>query len=197
MVRRSRAARGTPGENRAEDVRRPEGPRVTSAEAQVAGFFARYDPATAKLGKALRAKLRDRLPGLFELVYVYGRQNALVISYSPTETGSDGVCAIALYPRRVNLCLAGGDRLSKADPNGLLQGRGKTVRHVVMSSVADFDRQEIQALLAAALRLAKVRLDARAKGSVVVKADAQRQRARRARNAARPTSRRRTAGARR
>jgi hypothetical protein len=40
----------------------------------------------------LRAKLRDRLPGLFEIVYVYETQNALVISYSPTENGYEGLC---------------------------------------------------------------------------------------------------------
>ena len=107
------------------------------------------------------------------------------------------MCAIALYPRRVNLFFTGGALLSKSDPNGLLQGRGTKVRHVVLSSVADFDRPEIEVLMAAALKLAKVRLDASAKGSVIIKAEAQKQRARRARKAARPTSRRRTATARR
>lgn len=170
---------------------------MTSAETQITRFFARYDPATARLGKALRARLRDRLPGLFELVYVYESRNSLVISYSPTEAGADAVCAIALHPRRVNLFLSGGDRLSESDPNGLLQGRGRTVRHVAMNSVADFDRAEIEVLLAAALKIAKVRLDAGSKGSVIIKAGAQRQRARRARKGARPTARRRTAKARR
>jgi hypothetical protein len=170
--------------------------RVT-AETQIASFFAKYEPATVKLGKALRAKLRDRLPGLFELVYVYDSQNSLVISYSPTETGSDGVCAIAVYPRRVNLCFTGGALLSRSDPKRLLQGRGKTVRHVVLNSVADFDRPEIEVLMAAALKLAKVRLDASAKGSVIIKAAAQKQRARRASKAARPGSTRRIAKARR
>jgi hypothetical protein len=166
---------------------------VTSAETQIASFFAKYEPATAKLGKALRAKLRDRLPGLFELVYVYDGQDSLVISYSPTEAGADGVCALALYPRRVNLFFTGGALLSKSDPNGLLQGRGKAVRHVVLNSVADFDRPEIEVLMAAALNLAKMRLDPSAKGSVIIKAEEQKQRARRARKAARPPSKRRTA----
>ena len=44
--------------------------RVTNSETQLAGFFAKYEPATVKLGKALCAKLRARLPGLFEIVYV-------------------------------------------------------------------------------------------------------------------------------
>jgi hypothetical protein len=170
---------------------------VTSDETQIASFFAKYEPATASLGKAVRAKLRDRLPGLLELVYVYERQNSLVISYSPTEAGANGVCGIAVYPSQVKLFFAGGDRLSKSDPKGLLSGHGKTVRHVELESIADFDRAEIDVLMAAALKLAKVRLDPSAKGSVVVKAAEQKQRALRAAKAARPTAARRKAKARR
>ena len=170
---------------------------MTNAETQLASYFAKYEPALAKLGKALRAKLRARLPGLFEVVYVYDSQNALVIAYSPTGRGYDAPCSIGLYPDGVNLFFGQGALLSKSDPNKLLQGRGKTVRHVVLNSVADFDRAEIQALLAAAFKLAKLRLDASAKSSVIIKAEEQRQRARRARNAARPASTRRTAKARR
>ena len=170
---------------------------MTNPETQLASYFAKYEPTMVKLGKALRAKLRDRLPGLFEIVYVYESQNSLVISYSPTETGSDGVCAIALYPSRVNLFFSGGALLSKSDPSRLLQGSGKTVRHVVLNSMADFDRPEIEVLMAAALKLAKLRPDASAKGSVIIKAEAQKQRARRAKKAARPASARRTAKARR
>ena len=171
---------------------------MTNAETQLASYFAKYEPAMVKLGKALRAKLRARLPGLFEIVYVYDSQNALVISYSPTERGYEGLCSIALYPRCVKLFFGQGALLSKSDPNKLLQGGGKTVRHVVLNSVADFDRAEIQALMAAALKLAKLRPDASAKGSVIIKAEAQKQRAaRRVTKAARPASARRTAKARR
>lgn len=162
---------------------------MTSSEAQLASYFAKYEPAMAKLGKALRAKLRARLPGLFEVVYVYDNQDALVISYSPTENGYEGVCGLALYPRLVKLFFGQGAKLSKSDPGKLLQGR-QTVRHVVLTAARDFDRAEIQALIAAALKLAKLRLDASAKGSVVIKAEAQKQRARRATKAARPPARR-------
>jgi len=114
-------------------------------------------------------------------VYMYENQNAFVISYSPTEHGYDGVCSISLYPNRVHLGFGQGARLSKSDPNKLLQGSGKTVRYVVLNSVADFDRPEIEALMAAALMLAKVRPDATAKSSVIIKAEEQKQRARRSR----------------
>ena len=171
--------------------------RVTNAETQLASFFAKYEPGMAKLGKALRARLRDRLPGLFEIVYVYESQNALVISYSPTERGYEGLCSLALYPRCAKLCFGQGALLSKSDPNKLLQGSGKTVRHVVLNAVADFDRAEIEVLMAAALKLAKLRLDASAKGSVIIRAEAQKQRARRATKAARQVSAHRTAKTRR
>jgi hypothetical protein len=170
---------------------------VTNPEKQVASYFARYEPATAKLGKALRAKLRARLPGLFEVVYVYENQDSLVISYSQTERGYEGLCSLALHPDTVHLYFTQGVVLSKSDPNKLLQGRGKTVRHVVMNSVADFDRPEIEVLMAAALGLAKVRLDPSAKGSVIIKAEAQKERASRATKAARAASPPRTAKARR
>ena len=170
---------------------------MTNAETQLESYFAKYAPAMAKLGKALRARLRARLPGLFEIVYVYENQDSLVISYSPTEHGYEGLCSMALYPNRVHLYFAQGARLSKSDPNKLLQGRGKTVRHVVLNAVSDFDRAEIEVLMAAAVNLAKLRLDAGAKGSVIIKAEAQKQRARRASKAARPASARRTAKARR
>ena len=161
---------------------------MKNAETQLAGYFAKYDPAIAKLGKALRAKLRARLPGLFEVVYVYENQDALVIAYSPTENGYDGLCSLALYPSCAKLFYAQGALLSKSDPNKLLQGRG-TVRHVVLNTVEDIDRAEIEVLMAAALKRAKLRLDANAKGAVIIRAEEQKQRARRSSQAAARSSR--------
>jgi len=164
---------------------------MTNAETQLARYFATYEPAIAKLAKAVRAKLRARLPGLFEIVYMYEKQNALVISYSPTERGYEGVCTISVYPHVVKLGFGKGAQLSKSDPNKLLQGQGKTVRHVELNTVADFDRAEIEVLIAAAVKLAKLRLDPDAKGAVIFKVEAQKERARRATKAARPASTRR------
>jgi hypothetical protein len=168
--------------------------RVKDPEAQVASYFANYEPAMVKLGKALRAKLRARLPGLSEIVYVYENQNALVIAYSPTERGggSDAVCGMSLYPSEAKLFFAHGAQLSKADPKKLLQGSGKTVRSVSLSSAADFDRAEVEALIAAQLKLANVRLDKNAKGSVIIKAEEQKQRAAKRRAAASASQRRST-----
>ena len=151
-----------------------------NAETQLAGYFAKYDPPIARLGKALRAKLRDRLPGLFEVVYFYANQDALVISYSPTENGYEGLCSLGLYPDGAKLFFTQGALLAKADPDKLLQGRAG-VRHVALKTRADFDRPEIEALMAAALKLAKVTPTAGAKGAVIVRAEAQKKRAAKAR----------------
>ncbi|MBL8769305.1 MAG: DUF1801 domain-containing protein [Planctomycetes bacterium] len=152
---------------------------MTTAEAQLESYFAKYEPAMIELGKALRARMRKRLPGLHEIVYVYENQNALVIAYSPTENGYEGLCSIGLYPSGAKLFFSQGAKLSAADPKKLLKG-GSNVRHVVISAIADFDRPEIEALFVAALQLAKLRVDPRAKGSVIIRAEAQKKRAGRA-----------------
>lgn len=161
---------------------------MTSAEKQLEVLFAKYVPAIAKLGRALRKKLRARLPGLTEIVYFYEGQCSLVISYSPTENGYEGVCTLALYPEEVKLFLSGGPLLSKSDTNKLLKGSGKTVRYVPMNSASDLDRPEIEALIAAALDLAKVRPVAGAIGPVVMKADDQKKRAARTKSKASASS---------
>lgn len=169
---------------------------MTKPETQLASYFAKYEPAVAKLGKALRAKLRARLPGFFEIVYVYESQESLVISYSPSENGYEGLCSLALYPSGIKLFFGQGAQLAKSDPNKLLRGSGKLVRYVEMNSAADLDRTEIEALMLAAFKLAKVKIDASAKGSVIIKADEQKQRAVRAKKVARSTSTRGTPKAR-
>jgi len=146
--------------------------RTRAAETKLAGFFANYPPPIAKLGKVLRARLRARLPGLNELVYVYERQGSLVLSYSPTEGGADGVCGLGVYPDGVKLFFGQGARLAKTEPGKLLHGQGKTVRHVGIEAVADFERPAIEQLITAAVQLAKLRLDAKAEGAVILKAGA-------------------------
>ncbi|MCB9833073.1 MAG: hypothetical protein H6807_11430 [Planctomycetes bacterium] len=127
---------------------------MTEPETILEERFANYEPALATLGKALRAKLRARLPGLHEIVYVYENQGALVVAYSPSERGIDGLCSFKLEPGRLRLYFGKGAQLAKADPGRLLQGRGKTVRHLEIMSMADFERPEVEVLMVAALELA-------------------------------------------
>jgi len=50
---------------------------MTNAETQLASYFAKYEPAIAKLGKALRGKLRARLPKLADLQPHRNAENSL------------------------------------------------------------------------------------------------------------------------
>ena len=56
---------------------------MTNAETQLASYFAKYEPARAKLGKALRAKLRDRLQLTFP--------DQVFLDVSGIEVGEDFV----------------------------------------------------------------------------------------------------------
>lgn len=58
--------------------------------------------------------------------------NALAIGFGPTERTSDVIFSIALYPRWVSLFFFHGVGLP--DPQKLLKGSGKTVRHIVLES---------------------------------------------------------------
>ncbi|MET0794271.1 MAG: hypothetical protein ABW061_22300 [Polyangiaceae bacterium] len=149
--------------------------KADSDEQQLRAFFAKYTPAIAALGKALRSKLRKRLPGAVELVY--DNYNALVIAFAPSERASEAIFSIALYPRWVNLFFAAGAGLP--DPQHLLQGDGKAIRHVVLHAAADFDQPALQALLTHALKRAAKPLDASAKRRLIIKSVAPRQRPRR------------------
>ena len=116
-------------------------------------------------------------------------------SFAQTQGNVTFTCDRACLTRVVDAYIAGliannpalvpfaqGAKLSKADPSQLLQGRAG-VRYVVIASLADFNRAEIEALMAAALKLAKLRPKAGAKGAVVIRAEAQKKRAQRAKKA--------------
>jgi len=53
------------------------------AEAQLAGFLAKYDPEIEALAREARKRMQARLPGATELVY--DNYNALAIGYGPSE----------------------------------------------------------------------------------------------------------------
>src|SRR5262245_30935320 len=102
-------------------------------EEQLADFIAKYTPEIGALARAALTKMRARLPGAIELVY--DNYNALAIGFSPTERTSDVIFSIALYPRWVSLFFFPGVDLP--DPQKLLKGGGKTVRHIILESAAD------------------------------------------------------------
>jgi len=147
----------------------------SSAERDLQAFIDRYTPEIAALARACLAKMRAKLPGAAQLVY--DNYNALAIGFGPSERASEAIFSIVLYPRWVTLFFLQGAGLP--DPNQLLKGSGKVVRHIVLAAAADLDKPAIRALMTVALNRAKVAIDPEARGNLEIRAIAPKQRPRR------------------
>ena len=113
-------------------------------------FLRAYDPRIGELALGLRDIVLDELRPQFESVY--DAYSAVAIGYGPTERMRDQVCHIAAYADHVNLGFDRGAGL--ADPDGILLGNGKQVRHLKLVAFDDLERRELRALLRAARALA-------------------------------------------
>jgi hypothetical protein len=119
--------------------------------------------------------MRKRLPRAVELVY--DNYNALVIGFGPTERASEAIVSIVAYPRWVSVFFLQGAHLP--DPQGVLTGSGKQVRHIRLDAgAAMLDTPAIRALMTEALKFSGEPFDG--KGRLVIKAISAKQRPRRA-----------------
>lgn len=144
------------------------------ARNQLTGFVARYTPAVAGLARRVLSIMRRRLPGAWELVY--DNYNGLAVVYGPTEKVADGVFSVVLYPRWVSLFFTQG--ASVPDPERLLSGTGKRIRHLVLASAATLEQPAVRALMDAAIAQARP-FDGPRCGRTIVKSVSKRQRPRR------------------
>ncbi len=139
--------------------------REPTPESQLQSFIDRLDPKDQKLIRSVRAAVRQRLPTANELVYDYA--DSVVISYSPTEGGIDGVVSIAGRADGVRLYLMNGPQLP--DPKKLLLGSGKQARFVRVEAAEQVAQRDVEALIAAAIEQASVSLPTEGKGSLIIK----------------------------
>jgi hypothetical protein len=138
-------------------------------------FLSRYSPDVARQAKAALRRLRPLFPGGFELVY--DNYNALAVGFSPTGRASDVVVSIAVYPRWVSLFFMRGAALP--DPERVLRGGGRQVRHVVLEPVGILESPAIQRLLREAITRSPKSLDKARKRTLVIKSVSTKQRPRR------------------
>jgi hypothetical protein len=148
-----------------------------SPESQLADFIAKFTPEIAAQARVALEKMRARLPGALELVY--DNYNALAIGFGPTDRASDVIFSIALYPRWVSLFFLKGAALP--DPNKLLKGSGKVVRHIVLKDSETFEAPDVQTLISRALEAARTPLDHTVPSRIVIKSVSAKQRPRRPR----------------
>ena len=147
---------------------------IPGAESQLRSFIAKFDAANQRLIRSVRRTMQKRLPTAVELVY--DNYNFFVIGYSPTERPSDAVLSIAAGANGVSLCLLHGARLP--DPTGILLGSGSQTRFIRVPSPNVLDERAVEALIAAAVRNAKIPFAKTGRGKLVVKSVSAKQRPR-------------------
>lgn len=112
---------------------------------EVEKFFSSYDPDVSELARSARALVRRLAPDAEEKLLrpwktvAYGR--------------SEKFCAVSPHQAWVNLQFHSGASLP--DPSGLLEGTGKSMRHVKIEAVRDLKRRPLAALIRAAAELAE------------------------------------------
>ena len=121
---------------------------MPTPEEQLAALAARYEPAIAARGLAAIERLRRKLPSAHCLLY--DTYNALAVGFGYGDRAKDPFVSVAFYPRWVNLFFLYGADLD--DPDGLLQGDGARVRHVVLDEVEDLELPALAALLDQAIQ---------------------------------------------
>lgn len=103
-----------------------------------------------ELALALREMVLEEAPAAVEkLLQVY----ALVFWYSLTGKMTDAFCQVVIYPRGVNLMFNRGAELK--DPDGVLVGEGKIIRHIKVRRPEDLKSPHLRKFIGAALKHAK------------------------------------------
>ena len=113
--------------------------------APIDGFFARQPP-----------QLREILEELRKLVEEAAPQAESSIKWGMPFYTLDGsmMCALGAHKAHVNLILSGPPG-AFTDPEGRLQGEGKTGRHLKVASLAQLPRDAVRGWLRAAAELAR------------------------------------------
>lgn len=148
---------------------------MKSGEAQLDRFLDAFTPEIAASARVALNKMRKRLPHAIELVY--DNYNALACGFGPTEKTSEAIFSVAIYPKNVSLFFLQGAALP--DPKGLLQGEGNVVRYIRLDDEDTLDRPDVKAMMAAALKTAKVPMDKKTEYKLVIKSVSAKQRPRR------------------
>src|SRR3989442_5319738 len=103
-------------------------------------FLKPYDREIQQLALQLRELVLEEMAPCYE--NIYDAYSAVAIGYGTSDRLMDGIFHIAVYTNHVNLGFNLGATL--ADPDGILEGSGKQVRHISIRTPADLARPEIR-----------------------------------------------------
>ncbi len=108
-------------------------------------FLAIDDRPMGPLALALRDVVLEEAPQVIEQLY---RNHPSALWYGHGLKFGEMVVYIAMASAHVNLGFCRGALLP--DPGGVLEGTGKTMRHIKLRSEADFERPSVRPLIRAA-----------------------------------------------
>jgi hypothetical protein len=114
--------------------------------------LAQFDLNVGELALGLREIVLKEAPVAIEKLF---RVYALVFWYSLTGRMADAFVQVVVYPKGVNLMFNRGAELN--DPDGVLVGEGKIIRHIKVRRPEDLKNRHLRKFIRAALRHAKVR----------------------------------------
>ena len=141
-------------------MRRPPHP-------QLLGFLTAYDRTIADLALALREIILEEQPDASESVYqVY----TVAIWFGFSGKMKDMFCYITTHAGHVNLGFPRGATLP--DPNHVLQGEGKAIRHIKFKSLGELERPFVLRYIQAAIEQVGAAAAAGGTGKTVVKKSA-------------------------
>jgi hypothetical protein len=116
---------------------------------QLLSFLEAYDRHIAELALALREVILEEAPDASESIYqVY----TVAIWFGFSGKMKDMFCYIATNAGHVNLGFPRGTSLP--DPNRVLEGEGKTMRHIKFRSLPDVERSFVRRYIQAAMEQA-------------------------------------------
>jgi uncharacterized protein DUF1801 len=116
--------------------------RVAKPPKELLDLLKPYDSGIQELTLALRQLVLEEMAPCCEyIVEVY----IVSILYGPTHRMKDGICYIGVIKDHVNLGFIRGSQL--ADPQRILEGTGKQMRHIKIRNISDLERPVIRSYL--------------------------------------------------
>lgn len=126
-----------------------ESERRVSAE--VIQALSPYDAGVPALALRLRNLVLQQAPQASELLY--DSYNAVAIAFTFTDRLAEAFCHVAVYSKHVNLGFNRGAELP--DPDAVLEGSGKLIRHLNIQRAADLEDVHLQHFLRLAVAHAR------------------------------------------
>jgi len=131
---------------------------------QLLGFLSAYDRTIAGLALALREIILEEAPDASESIY---RVYTVAVWFGFSGKMKDMFCYITTHAGHINLGFPRGATLP--DPNHVLEGEGKAMRHIQFTSISSLERAFVRRYIQAAIEQVGAPAAAGGTGKTVIK----------------------------